>query len=628
MLNALRRSAGSWLAKLLFILLVISFAAWGIGDFLGPNTDTAVARVGEMEITEQEFSNEFNRQLEQLRQRFGGQLDREMAIQLGLGDQVLSRLVSRRLVAAEADELDISIGDDIVRRRILQEEAFHDATGKFDRGRFEQLLFANGLTEEGYVERLRDELARGEVISAVVRGGAAPAALAQALYEHRQEQRLADVIFMPLTQVESVPDPDQETLAAFYEENKARFERPEYRQVTAIVMSPEDLAKDMAVPEERVREAYESRIGEFQVPEQRHVTQLLFGDDAEEAAQAAAERLSTGASFEDVAEEAVAAGAERTEIGQVRRGELFPAVVEEAAFALEQPGTTEPVKSPLGWHILQVTEIESGSTTPFEEVASEIRQDLAVDMAVEDLYDLSNQLQDELAGGSALEDTAQRLNLRLLEVPAVDRQGRAPDGSEVAGLPAGGFLTEAFSIPEGQESLLEETPDGGYYVVRVDAVTPPAIPPLEEVREQVAMAWRGEKLADLAREAAEKIAADLEAGATFDSIAQEAGLEHRTTSAFTRDANRPGDWLPAQLVARLFAAPADDVVVERGGEGFYIARVSEIRKADPVAAAEQIVELRNQLRQAIQADLETQFIQALQARHGVEIRQEALRRLL
>lgn len=628
MLNALRRSAGSWLAKLLFILLVISFAAWGIGDYLGPSTDTTVARVGDTEISEREFTNEFNRQLEQLRQRFGGRLDRETAIGLGLADQVLSRLVSRRLVALEAEELGIRIGDDLVRRVILEEQAFHDATGRFDRQRFEQVLFTNGLTEEGYVERLRNELSRGEVIDAVVAGAIAPAQLVQSIYRHRQEERIAEILYLPLTKIETVPEPDDQALATFYEENNERFERPELRRLTAIVLSPQEIAKDIPVPEERVREAYEARIGQFQVPERRRVAQLLFAADAEEKARAAAERLSTGAAFDDVAEEATATGAEMTDIGEVTRGDLFPAVVEEAAFGLEGPGTTEPVKSPLGWHILRVTEIVPGSTKPFEEVAPEIRQEIAVELAVEDLFELGNQVQDALAGGSSLEEVAESLNLPLLQVDAINRQGLAPDGSRVSDIPDGGFLNEAFSLPEGEESLLEETPEGGYYVLRVDEIMPPAVPPLDEIRDEVAMAWRGEKLTELAEQAAQNIAASISGGATFESIAAEMGLEHRTSSPFTRDTHRPGDWLPSGLVGRLFNATSEEVVVQRGGEGFYVARVTEVRDADPSSASEAVDGIRTQLEDAIRADLEMQYIQALQNRHGVEVRQETLRRLL
>ena len=39
MLIAMRRGAAGWVAKILFGLLILSFGAWGIGDYLTPDAD-------------------------------------------------------------------------------------------------------------------------------------------------------------------------------------------------------------------------------------------------------------------------------------------------------------------------------------------------------------------------------------------------------------------------------------------------------------------------------------------------------------------------------------------------------------------------------------------------------------
>ena len=53
MLAAMRKSAGSLFAKIfLFGLLIISFALWGVSDFLSPaHEGTTAAYVGETEIS-------------------------------------------------------------------------------------------------------------------------------------------------------------------------------------------------------------------------------------------------------------------------------------------------------------------------------------------------------------------------------------------------------------------------------------------------------------------------------------------------------------------------------------------------------------------------------------------------
>src|SRR3546814_2985396 len=101
MLNTLRQGAKSWVAKGLFLLLILSFGAWGIGDYLHPDPAAPVAEVGDLEISRDEFVRDFNRELERMRQRFGGAIDRETAVPLGPVDQLPGSAITRRLLDLE-----------------------------------------------------------------------------------------------------------------------------------------------------------------------------------------------------------------------------------------------------------------------------------------------------------------------------------------------------------------------------------------------------------------------------------------------------------------------------------------------------------------------------------------------
>ncbi|HZD26073.1 MAG TPA: SurA N-terminal domain-containing protein, partial [Alphaproteobacteria bacterium] len=70
MLNALRRNAGSWVVKVLMLLLVVSFAIWGIGDvFFRHGQNPTVATVGDSEIPASELSDAFNRAVANLQRQ-------------------------------------------------------------------------------------------------------------------------------------------------------------------------------------------------------------------------------------------------------------------------------------------------------------------------------------------------------------------------------------------------------------------------------------------------------------------------------------------------------------------------------------------------------------------------------
>ncbi|MEO1505295.1 MAG: SurA N-terminal domain-containing protein, partial [Pseudomonadota bacterium] len=66
MLELLRSAVKSWVAKLLLGLLVLSFAAWGVGDMFSGRVSSVAATVDGEDITTVEFRREFDETLRQL----------------------------------------------------------------------------------------------------------------------------------------------------------------------------------------------------------------------------------------------------------------------------------------------------------------------------------------------------------------------------------------------------------------------------------------------------------------------------------------------------------------------------------------------------------------------------------
>ena len=618
MLNTLRKGAKSWVAKGLFFLLILSFGAWGIGDYLRPDPAAPAAEVGDLAISRDELNRDFNRQLEQLRQRFGNAIDRETAARLGLVDQALNQAIDRRLLELEARELGVRVSDDIVRDRILQEPAFTTATGEFNRVRFEQTLFNNGLTEEGFVAMMRGDLARGMVADTVTAGAEIPANVARLIYADEAETRSVELVVLPDTAADQPPEPTDAQLAETFETDKQRWMAPEYRSAVAVLLRPEDLMGEVPVDEGRIREAYEARKAQFETPGTRDVSQLLFSDEA--AAAAASKRIADGESFDAVAADLAGKGADRTDIGTVTKDDLFPAEVADAAFALDAAGATQPVRSPLGWHLLHVTDIKPGSVTPLAEVRDRIRDDIAREGAVDRIYGVGTEIDDALAGGASVEDVAGQFGLPLVELPPVSRQGVTQSGAPPAEMPTvRGLLDTVFQTSAGSASRLVETPEGAYYVVRVKDVIEARQRPLDEVREQVAERWRAAERHRMAEAKAKALAEQVRGGTALSAAAGEAGLTVETPPAVRRSTNASDMNLPPALVAKVFAAKQGDVLVEALPGGYAIAQLSKIDKVDPAAESAEVAGVRDQLSQGMAADIRAQYLQALRARYGVTI---------
>ncbi|MGI9510124.1 MAG: SurA N-terminal domain-containing protein, partial [Geminicoccaceae bacterium] len=280
MLTALRKQASSWVVKALLLLLVVSFAIWGIGDpFSSDPTEDTVASVGSSEITSGELNEAFNRSLDNLQRQFGGQLSREQAMGLGLLQQTMQEQISERLVDLEATDMGVAVDDDTLRRLITENPDFHSA-GRFDRLRFNQLLSRTGLSEDGYLQAFRQALARNALTSSVTAGAAVSDVQVDTIYRYRNEERRGRYLKIADASIVNLDTSDDAALDALYKENEQSFTAPEYRTITYVTLEPEDLLEEVEVAEEDIQTTYDDRSAQYVTPETRTIEQLLAPDEA------------------------------------------------------------------------------------------------------------------------------------------------------------------------------------------------------------------------------------------------------------------------------------------------------------------------------------------------------------
>ncbi|HET8534056.1 MAG TPA: peptidyl-prolyl cis-trans isomerase [Sphingomicrobium sp.] len=624
MLQAIRSKAGSLPVKLLFALLIVVFGIWGIGDvFLGRNRgETTVATVGDTDIHGQELQTAVRAQMERLGPLFGGSLDIAQAKQIGLIDSTLDQIISRNLLDLEAKRLGLAVGDEVIRDAIQSNPAFHNSKGVFDRAVYDRVLAANRLNDPQYEQQLRSEIGRENLAKAIAAGAVTPPVMADALYRARNEKRTALTVLLPLTSVPAPGAPDEKELGAFYEAHREQFRAPEYRGFTALVMRPEDIAPRIDVPDTKLHQAYENRIAEFQRPERRQIEQILLPN--EEKAKEAATELAAGKDFYAVAKELANETPEQAKLGWVKRSEM-PEALANAAFSLSQGAASQPVKGPFGWAILRVTGIEAGATKPFAEVKDKLKMEVAKEKAADQLYELSNQIDDALAGGATLEEAAKKIGLKPLKIPTTDPSGRDPTGQAISIPEQTEILNTVFDTPSGQTSQVIQAKDDSFYVVRVDKITPSEIRPLNKVHDKAVELWQADKRKTELKSKAEQLAAEVRSGKPLAAAAAD-GLKVETVGPFGRK-GEGADKLPPVLVAKLFEAKPKGVVTAGTPDGYMVGQLDKIEQPSPSSDTDALHQLSQQLQAGIQADLLASYETSLRQRFPVEINHEEMQRL-
>lgn len=616
MLTQMRKGASTWVAQGLILLLTASFAVWGVQGIFRFAQDRPVAVVGDIKIEQNVYANEVKRDVDRYRRAFGPSFDMNQARMMGLDRQVLQRLVGGALLDETAKAMGMVAGDGAVIRVIQKEQVFQGPTG-FDRYQFEAVLRNNGYTEQGFLDLIRRDLLRQQIMGAVVATPPAPTAIAEPLFRRQREQRVARYVVIPPQAVGTIQPPAADVLETYHKDNAGRFTAPEYRTLRVLKLAAKDLAAGIAVSDEDLASAYEQRKDEFNVAEKRVMDQFVL-TDAAKAADAAA-RLKAGEDFAKVAEAIAGIGAKDLSLGEITAADL-PQAAATAAFAAKVGEVVGPVDTPLGTMFLRATKVTPGTNKPLAEVKGAIRDKIAQERATEGLYDLAKKVEDKRASGADLVATAKDLSLPLTEVAAIDRQGLDPKGRKVEGLPDDPrFITDAFQLEAGQDGDLAEAKDGTYYMIEVASVTPSAVKPLDSVRSEVLAAWTEEERSRRLTALTDEWMAKARAGAPLEAIAKALGSKVATGEPVTRD--KPAGDLGPEIVAEMFKAKLQGLFAGPAvaGAGQIIGQLTDIVPVNLTREAAALLSAKTDLGKAIANDVAEQYQEALKARIGVAI---------
>lgn len=624
-LQTLRSHSKGWVAGILFFFLIVAFAAWGIEDMLrqGFSKTGPVMTVGKEEVGQREFENNYQRMIRNLQERLNRQFDYEAAKAMGFVDALIAEMQSDRIFAQEARAKGLRVSDRLASEQIRSDQTFRGVDGRFDPATFRQALQNAGMNESTYVELMKGTFARNYLVAGISQFETTPKILADKLFAHRNEFRVAEVLSIP-TAAMKPGEPGADQLAAYHKANAAKYTAPEYRRITLVLVRPEDAAERVSVTEADIASDYARRKPEFTEPETRALRQLVFKDEA--AAKQAYEALVGGRSFETVAKEI--AKAEPINLGKVSAAQVPIPALRDAAFKLEVNQVTPPVQSPLGWHIMRVDEIAKESVKPLDEVKAQIEKDFRARNAIKILAELRDRFDDALGGAGKLEAAAEKAKLKAVTLGPFDAQGKDENGATVEGLPDDTeFLRRVFRQGKGEEGDLVDLKNHGFYSMRVDAIAPSALKPLESVKEKATQDWTADERAKLAKAEAEKLAAEAKTGKNLDEIAKPGGYAVRKSMAVNRGEGAAAT--PGSIEERVFSVKPGEVAVAQGPEGWAVVKVAaakdERNEADVKKSRE---EFEKSLRQGYEQDFLAAYTNYLRAQYPTKVEQATIDQLL
>lgn len=560
-------------AKPVVLLITITFLLWLVLDLSGLTgsgglfTKTSVGSVNGQAIDLRAY--------QQATQNASSARQRELGRALGLEeteqvrDEVWESFIQSTVLQAEVKRRHIGVTGAEIAEFIqmaplpeFQSDPLFQTEGRFDITKYHAWLAS--AAGQQYVPMLeaqyRDEILRAKLLRNVTADiYLSDAALWQ---RYRDQNELTSIALTPLVPARVVADSavtvSPEEIDAYYRDHRSEFERLETAYLSYIAVGRALDASDSAAAISHARELRQEIIA--------------------------------GTPFDEVARRESAdpvSAAEGGSLGTFGRGVMNPEF-ETAAFALPVGSVSEPVNSPEGIHLIEVTRRTADSVTARHIL---LRYELAgahrdlVDAQADSLETLSAERLDP----AALDTAARALKLPIGQTAPIQKGSRAVVGPFLLGDPA----VWAFQAKVGETSPLIET-DEALFVFRLDSLHKGGIPPLAEIRDGVATAVREDKKEARALEMAHLLVGRVKAGESLADASAAMGLQHRVFPAFSRI--QPP--LPnPKLIGAVFGLPVGALSQPiETNEGIYVARILSRTPADST-------EFRNQFTRVQTAEI-------------------------
>ena len=560
-----------------FVASLFVFGAGGMND--GGDAEW-VARVNGETIPVERYQRRYQAYLDAYAQVYRERFNPELAERMGISQQVVQDLVQEAVVVQRAKAEGLGVSDEELNAQIHQVPAFHEA-GRFSMKRYQEFLKRRGFSAASFENEVRRELTRNKVESLVKSGVKVTDAEIERTYALQREQVRAAWALVEIQPILTASTAGDDEIQKHLKDHEDQFRQPERRRVQYVIVNPKDFQKP--VGEADIEKYYKEHAAEFETPPTVRVAHVLArvgetgGSEAEDKAKAKAldaiRRVKAGEDFAKVAKELsedTATAPNGGDLGFIKKGEVVPEF-EQAAFALKKGEVTpEPVRSGFGFHAIKVTDTREGGRKPVGEVAPQIKEKLVTEAAERAAKARADEAKVALQAASDFMAEAKKLGFTPVEsrVPRV----------QVPGMSRGESMEEAaFTLAVGGVSTPLKTPIG-FIVMKVVEHLPAAVPPIAEIREQVASAVKREKADKVALERAKQLASEGKSG-DFAAAAKKASAQTGETPRFSRA--KPAEKLPGDAMLAALQTVANGVTEPvKTPQGYYVLKVIERAPAD------------------------------------------------
>ena len=500
MLQSLRNSTRHPVTKILLGIVLIAFAFLGLGSFLpSMQMKSNYISAGKTEVSINQIANEFNK----FRNQLMPNKSPIEALDLGLLDIIIQFLSQEALILEEARVLGLTVSRDVQKQSLLETQIFQNEDGEFNSSKFRTVLLQNGLSEDQYLELIKKNILKQQLINTISSSARYPETLLKIIGKYNLEKRNITIIDIP--KVENIEIPSQTDLDKHLKENEEKWKEPAKRTAEYFTIYPEDYYKTIQIDEATLLEEFELRKDIYEIKEKRSFDQIIFND--EDDAIKNYEQLKNGKSLNDIVFEN--SELKISSVKDINFSEI-PKFIAEPVFSSQLNDFIGPIKSDFGYHLIKILKITPSVEVKFDEVKEKLKNDLIKEKSLDIVYDLANFVDEAFISGKSLKEVANLKGFKiytsnkLSENEIFNSKIKFNNDLENSQM----FLDNLWSLNLDDNPQLIDKKNDSFFAIKLLSEDKPYLPSFIELKNKLEEDWLTSKSEELTLEKAKKLIKD------------------------------------------------------------------------------------------------------------------------
>jgi len=226
--------------------------------------EEGVATVNDEPITLDEYKQEYNNITQQLRNRFGDQLNDDLLKMFKVRQQAMDSLVDRKVILEEARKLNIEVSDKELGASIAKISVFQK-NGIFDGQLYRTVLTRNRMNPEMFELLQRNSLLQEKLSSIILSSAKVSDELVKQWFDWENSSVSINYALFDPNLYKDV-NPTEDEIKAYYEKNKANYKTEPELRVDYLHFDPVHFKNAVEITSVQISEYFDENSEKFSKP--------------------------------------------------------------------------------------------------------------------------------------------------------------------------------------------------------------------------------------------------------------------------------------------------------------------------------------------------------------------------